>query len=85
MFGKEKKPVSKEELKLSIADKVISVIWLATGGVLVYFGMKWGERYTEVAANRGFDMLHSLGYVKFFDKTGKELSMHEASELINNL
>lgn len=83
--SKERKPVNKEELKLSIADKVISVIWLATGGVLVYFGMKWGERYTEVAANRGFDMLHSLGYVKFFDDTGKELNMLEASKFIKSL
>lgn len=83
MFGK--KPVNKEELKLSIADKVISVIWLATGGVLVCIGMKCGERYATQVANSGFSKLHSLGFVKFFDKTGKELSMHEASELINNL
>ena len=88
MFGKkskEKKPVNKEELKLSIADKALSVIWVAAGGVLVCIGMKCGERYATQVANSGFSKLHSLGFVKFFDDTGKELNMLEASKFIKSL
>ena len=85
MFGKERKPANKEELNLRVASKALSVISMAAGGVLVCIGMKCGEQYATQVANSGFSKLHSLGYVKFFDDTGKELNMLEASKFIKSL
>lgn len=82
MFGKkskEKKPVNKEELKLSIADKALSVIWVAAGGVLVYFGMKCGEKTTSAAISRGLEKSYDKGLIKFFDLNGKEMIGFDAA------
>ena len=82
MFGKkskEKKPVNKEELKLSTADKALSVIWVATGAVIVYFGIKCGEKTTSAAITRGLEKSYDKGLIKFFDLNGKEMIGFDAA------